>query len=549
MQTHVATVIVSSTKIGSESLAQRYTRFLNVQPHLYNVSEGPEKLSKHIGASFSEIDLILEFNEKPEDNMKLGDLLKSIEKNNRDANGKLVPKIRQIILCYEKVVSNALIECQTFCQKHNIPFNIIWIGLLQTRLEKRETSGYNIIDLSLSLADIPKADLVSAWVGKRASPMLIPEGLAEMVYSDRIVEEKYWYWDEKAAAAYLYLKESPGYSVFYENYSVLDANVRDMIRASFDTFSSCKTQVAEKTPCPIMDFIALGVGSAEKELRILEQIMDFYRYKNVKLGPENRIHYVPVDISFPLLQNSLRAVITRGKLQNAIVEEELEVDPVLTDFVKLHRAFLRGNSCKLIAALGLLWNVPAHVAFSAFKGNLLNEDSVLLVDIEFIGGRKDQELSSSYEGEYSKDFFFHPLELLNQASSSSDSFHVTSPWGVPLKKPYNIFSDYSLERGDVKVEVIDATEVESLIEKYGLPERVEKYLRFGTFENTKTVVILYVPKSGSSNSVVLGYSTRYDVKEFMKYIKENFEVVRQYYDNPQSLDKSVVGYFLLRHQT
>src|SRR3972149_8803871 len=97
MVADVATVIVTGRRSETESPAERYARSLNIEPHRYHISEGYEKISRHLGATYAQIDLILEFNETPEDNKMLCAVLDFIEKNNRDVDGKLLPKMRQII--------------------------------------------------------------------------------------------------------------------------------------------------------------------------------------------------------------------------------------------------------------------------------------------------------------------------------------------------------------------------------------------------------------------------------------------------------------------
>jgi len=547
----VTTIIVSSIKNNVKSPAERYAWSLNIEPHKFWISEGSDKISKHLAATYPEVDLILEFSQVPEQNRRLCQVLGFIKKN-RDANGKMRPAIRQVILCYENSISKELVECQNFCSEHNIPYNIVWSELFKSLLEIEESSQFDVINLRINMEEVPKAQPLTKKPKSKHelfSPMLVPESLADMVYRKRIVDEKLWYWDEKAAAAYLYLKESRGYSVFKQNYHVLQSHIGEIIRASVDSLSSWGTKPTTKEePYSILDFVALGVGSAEKELLILGELLDFYRAEDIELGPQKRVYYTPVDTSFPLLQNSLRTLLSHVKFNDALAEKKLEVNPILTDFFKLHRKTLKGNRKKLIAALGLLWNVPAHLSFSTIKENLLNEDSLLLIDVEFIGGRNEDEIASSYKGKDSNEFFFHSLELLNQAALSDNTFKTSSAWGSRVTKPYQIFREYSLKKGDIKIEVVDSSEIKSLRDKYNLPRMIEDYLRFEKFENTKTVVIIYAPKSDKANPVVLGYTTRYDLRELVNCIKDNFEIVKQYYDEEHKINKSTVGYFLLKYR-
>jgi len=531
--------LISTKKHGEERLEAFIRRRFSSTLKSYFVEEGPKKIAFALGASLSTANLVLEFGEDSDNNYKLCEVLRLIIAS-KSTGRKASPNIEQVVLCYSGKLPQELEIAQELCVEKNIPYHIAWEEPIQELSSENGLYPFNTINLQLNMEDIPMSQFLTE---KGIEPMLIPEGLASGVYRDRVVEERFWYWDEKAAAAYLYLKESRNYPVFYETFDILRKSVLQIVCKAFDTL---KTPSAVDSEEPLLlDLVALGVGSAEKELTILQEIFNQYHLKGIQLNPGQQIHYVPVDISFPLLQNSLRSIYSLGELRNNLINGSLIVNPILTDILRLYGSQIKGNTNKLIAALGLLWNIPIQSAFQAFR-RIVTQDDLLLIDAEFLGDRSDEQLKDSYRGKEIEAFCLHPLELLNQAAQTKAQFQTTGTFNRMIYRPYSEFYEYSPKNGKLEVEIVEGPEPSKLLADYNLPESAKDHLQFGPLKYSKTVVILFLPKNTRSRPVVLAYSTRFEYNEFLSYVqKTGFQIIQSHLNNIKEESKSTFGYFLL----
>jgi len=502
----------------------------NTDPH----ARKPEDIAKTLGAWYdrSKIDLILEFGKDSEYNKRLCEMLQSI-KDNVGEDKSMIPNINSMVLCYEHEMPEELEECQRFCIENDIKYNILWAHTLSSKFGRALTPSFSVINLQLSMEDIPKADFL------KEIALYIPEDLAFTTDKDKVIDEKFWYWDEQAAAHYNYLIESAPYEVFKKPFYLLIKNSYDFIERAFKIINQ-----TSETDFPAMDFVALGVGSAQKELHILKEIFDYYRND---AHVTRKISYVPVDISFPLLQNSIRSLLQDKQFEDYLYEDTLNIQPILTNILALRRDQIVGHVNKLIAALGLLWNVPILKAFNAFA-EIVNEKSLLLVDVEFVGSRNPEEIIKSYNNENSKRFFFHPLELLNRASQTEAFFRAH---GYPRRKFYRDFREYTWDEKKISVEVIEGGNAKSFIEEHGLPRSAQNHLEFGPLKNSKTVIVYYQPDNDRLSPIVLGYSTRFDFPEFRDFIntKTKFKIEGDPVLDVKEEEKANYGYFLLRQSS
>jgi len=497
------------------------------------------KIAQVLGATRDEVNVVFRFADKIEVDKKLNSLLKAIG-NSETVDHKPAPKIAKLVFSYSSLKLPVAIEiAQEICMELKVPYNVLWEPLVETDITEKienETNGngpFNSIALSLNIDDIPEARFLT-----ESKPILIPSELGDTVFRQHLVEERFWYWDEKASAAYYYLKESPNYEVFTNNYRVLRRNSAELISTVFEKLSINPNETR------LLDLVALGVGSTEKEMTLLEEIHTYYRLNKFDISPSKSFHYFPVDISFPLLQNSIRALLSRSGLRKIWLEDRLRVRPILTDILRLFDTQIMGNQNKLVAALGLLWNLPIQKAFNSFK-RILTEKDLLLVDVEFIGNRTEEEIRSSYDGKESKDFFYHSLDLLREAATTTGQFETRTRYGVRLK-PYSVFKFYDRKYGEMVTETVVGNSVNKLIEKYKLPNSIKEHLNFGPLKKSQTVVILFKPSDKKVGfPIVLGYSTRFDYAELETYIeKMGFQTIKKYLDNPSD-EEATVGYFLL----
>lgn len=532
-------VVVSARKSGERALSELlgYSNLTSLRGPEYVVNSTdprarkPEDIAMALGARYdrSKIDLILEFGKDSKENKRLCEMLHSIPVN-EDEDKSTIPNINSMILCYEHGIPKELEECQRFCLEKSISYDVLWAHTLSSKFGRALAPSFSVINLRLSMEDIPKADFL------KEIALYIPEDLAFTTDKDKVIDEKFWYWDEQAAAYYNYLIESSPYDVFKKPFYLLTSNSYDLIDRTFKIVNK-----TSKTNFPALDFVALGVGSAQKELHILQEIFDYYR-KAAHVS--RKLSYVPVDISFPLLQNSIRSLLQDKQFEDYLYADTLNIQPILTNILALRRDQIAGHVNKLIAALGLLWNVPITKAFDAFA-EIVNEQSLLLVDVEFVGSRSLEEIIEPYDNEYSKRFFFHSLELLNRASHTEAFFRAH---GYPRKKFYSDFREYTWNEKKILVEVVEGSNARSFIDELGLPRSAQNHLEFGPLKNSKTVIVYYQPDNDRLSPIVLGYSTRFEYPEYRDFIhtKTNFKIEGEPVLDTEEEDEANYGYFLLR---
>jgi uncharacterized SAM-dependent methyltransferase len=394
---------------------------------------------------------------------------------------------------------------------------------------------FKTFSLRVNLENYPEAQFI------RGTSILVPKEHAQTVYETSVVEEKYWYWDEKGAATYIMMTQEEGYDVLSKTYGLLERNISHITEKAFEFF-----RVAHPTQgsLPQIELVVLGVGSATKENLILKNIIHKYGHPHrSRFGPLN---YVPVDISFPLLQNSLRSIFGDPDLKECILRGNLLVSPVLTDFLTGLTGFLGKHTGKLIVAQGIVWNAPILDLFAAFR-RLMSPDSLLLIDVEFVGGRTDEQITSNYRGEAAKDFFYHPLALLYSASQTkqNDYFFNKSGQAVSYR---SAFAEFSEKKGEINPVIVQRSTLEEFASQYNLPEEAKSRIRLSPAEKSKTVVVLYNQKTQPlSKTVILGYSTRFEYDEFKKFLeKAEFEPLGEWLDYPEHPERAVFGHYLLR---
>lgn len=294
-----------------------------------------------------------------------------------------------------------------------------------------------------------------------------------------------------------------------KTWSLLDYNKAELIKKAFDFFKG----VSKTSRPPPIEIVVLGVGCAIKETRLLKAIIEHpegYNYIRGmrKFGP---IHYIPIDISFPLLQNNLRAIFADKDLKTFVIEGNLRIDPILTDFIRGRTVeFLDKNACRLVVAQGIVWNVPVPDIFETFK-QLMNEKTLLLIDVEFIGDRTDEEIKRNYSGTKAKEFFYHPLRMLYEVSKGEDYFMC----GSRRVHYRDAFGKYS--KGEVNVDIVRRDELRKFVQNLGLNEESERMIRITNDNKSKIVIIWYKPSSPATKPIILGYSTRFDFNEFEKF--------------------------------
>ena len=498
---------------------------------VFNLARDEEEdVAKRLGLKLQEVDIVLDVDTLTKHRNRVLALLKGIIE-------KTTPTLNSIQAVYGRDMNiEFLSEVLKFCAEHRISCTIIPATEVQSSVEPSSlrrllaTGPYNVVEMIINRNSVPETQFL------RSSRTFIPTGLPQTLFRNKIVDEQYWYWDEKGAALWLYLKDSKNYPFFTETYEVLQSNVAHIRDIVFERLSQDRSAA--------IDVVTLGVGSAEKELLIIRAILDEYRRRRVRV--ESPLYYIPLDISFPLLQNSIRIMFSDSGIREQIEKRNLVIRPILTDFLRTPGQLIATpNEAKVITALGLLTNVSRTEALIALR-NLMTDNMLLLIDAELIGGRTDNDLIKEYSGDEVSDFLYHPVDMLC-ASIPGESFR-TEVKGRLSDVSYDCFKCYSRGAGKVIVDVVDDDNISALEAKYGVPEAaIRGFGSLSDSENSKVIVIIFKPEDKKVTPIILGYSAKYEYRELKECLTTSgFTIIEEYLNNASEPTRSSFGYFLLR---
>lgn len=361
-------------------------------------------------------------------------------------------------------------------------------------------------------------------VGSNLVPIDLPRGVIEY----GVVEEKFWYWSEHGAATYMSMNKSDGYQVFQDSMDVLTSNLPNIGRLTLDQFKKWNPD-GDRLPNEI-DFMPVGIGDMKKELRIMD---DFYhRYSHSK----GKMNVIPIDLSFPILIHAEHILYDRFK--EDIKNERISVCPCMSDFMETWGDDISDNQFRFITAIGVVHNASYPDIFESLK-KIMTPTSMLLIDVETVGGRSDEQLVESYNSDGAKRFFYNALGLLQKASS--ETINVSSSDGRHLGK-LSRFKNCGYADGDITPIVVNSENIEEIVATK-LNPKSKKRIRISPDPNDKTIVIIYKPHDSGSEPVVLGYSTRFEFDGFRSKIEDHgFDIVNTYY----SSETSPTAYLLLK---
>ena len=389
------------------------------------------------------------------------------------------------------------------------------------------------IHFKVNVVDIPNTVAVE--------DMMVPPDLARAALDYRVIEEKYWYYGEHGAAAFLSLtKDSKSYMVFQHSLMLLQSKIHKILDLAFDQFAEMvgstnrESLPEQNTPLPQIDLISLGVGGIDKEYEILRSFLARYRIAN---GVGSKITFRPVELSFPLLVNAIQSLDQQLSLNN--ISENIDLKPYLADFYNTISEDFGKNPFRFITALEIVPNATFPDIFNTFR-KIMTKKSLLLIDMSIVGNRSDEEICASYVGNDVNTFLFEPLSLLNRASKSGKEIESAARRSLGNLAD---FKDYNRDKGEIKARIVSTDSLDGFIAEFKLPKKSRDMIRISSEPGSKTVVLVYVPNDPTNNPVVLGYSTRFEKNEFMEELySRGFDIV----DSFSGSKGMYTVYFLLR---
>jgi hypothetical protein len=338
---------------------------------------------------------------------------------------------------------------------------------------------------------------------------LVPIELENTVEKYGFVAEKYWYWHEKSTILWQKVSDSDKYTLNKITQNLLKKNIEEI------------SDIITKDNPHEIDFIDLGIGTPIKDEYVITSLMN--KIKNYNDG---KLLYFPIDISFPLMEYTLRVILNlkRKLTKEKGYEADFLITPILGDFVKLnepdYQMLLGDKRTKLIALLGnTLGNFEEESLLSKLELILENCEGrgYVLIDVEFADRYSDpskkEELKKQYANQDVYDFAFHPLDLLNKPKFSIEK-QLTVKIDVIKEKKMDIRWNYGILGQTKRITDILNSYVVSLLYKY-----YDKEIR-------------------QHQEILILWSTRYMKRDFEDFItNKGFEICKKRNkENPDELE-------------
>jgi hypothetical protein len=312
----------------------------------------------------------------------------------------------------------------------------------------------------------------------------VPADLDKAVHKRGYIPEKFWYWHEESSILWQKLTSpKSNYRLTEETFDLLKKNFNNILEI-IEKEQTLKT-------VEIIDFIDLGVGTPEKDALIIRNTMEC-----MKNG--SRLVYYPVDISFPLIEYTLRWIIRIKKDRQS--RNYLDIKPILGDFEKLnevdYQTIMGADRPKLIALLGnTLGNLKEDKSFDTIS-SIIGEKGYLLIDVEFSDDVDDTTLKKQYYTEEMYNFVFHPLELLGYEKGSFG--------------------------GNMEVNVLAGGKI---LYDYGGNQR----LTVSSVPGNKVISMLY--RTPENKQILMAWSTKYCKRDFDEFVSKRFKISGEWHDN------------------
>jgi len=323
---------------------------------------------------------------------------------------------------YKKTAEGGITMIPVLCEECDIPPLVEHIsridfarkGISEGSKDLLASLGRHIEEKAIR-QEIPGV-LMRAYFDKILTSLEIKKELETNIYHEKEIDQKFLYWDVEAARRWGNLCASPAYELHHISKRLI-----------FKHMTSIYNRIAGDSGQNAFDFVNLGVGSGEKDKDILSILTE-------KAAP-TVVKYYPIDLSFPMLQETI-------KYLGGLLERNIEVNCVVGDILKLHRysSILRESSNpKLMAFLGgSLGNFREDDVLNEIH-RFMSPKDYLILGVECVIGRGNNQLVEEYTGDELKDLVFGPLEGYidkNEASKARNTFYceVRHYGNVPSSK-------------------------------------------------------------------------------------------------------------------
>jgi hypothetical protein len=213
--------------------------------------------------------------------------------------------------------------------------------------------------------------------------------LRRNVFHDRSVDQKFLYWNVDSAKLWVDICEHSSYPLYHRSIDLLLEKCDPEMLASLENATGY-----------VSSFVNVGVGSGRKDYLIVKSLLKKWGH----------LHYVAVDTSFPMLQETVRHV-------EPLLDEyrgALDVTAVIGDVECLSRyaALFQTDGPILFGFLGSnISNFRENRVLEAFHGTMGPRDALLL-EVDWIGSRTYEEIIEGYSDLENMKFLWQPLSFL-----------------------------------------------------------------------------------------------------------------------------------------
>jgi len=234
-------------------------------------------------------------------------------------------------------------------------------------------------------------------VGRPSSSMFseLKRQLYEAPYK---IDLKYLYWDVRAASRWQDITQMSRYLTTQTAINVLTRHADELT-----------DQVLGEQDGSEVTFINFGVGTGQKDFLILKALLD-----QPGASQPGKVAYFPVDESLPMIQ------ITIAALEDlmASYHDNLAIRFVLDDFqfadrfqryvMKEEKVIFDRRPPRLLAFMDTLGNFNEKNILALLRDFMSDEDTLLL-GVELIGNRPDEDLIANYSDDYMTAFLAGPI--------------------------------------------------------------------------------------------------------------------------------------------
>jgi len=319
----------------------------------------------------------------------------------------------------------------------------------------------------------------------------VPSDLRDSVKQKGIVPERFWYWDEESAILWHRLASPKStYKLAEMTTRLLKDSITEVLQLIKD---------APETKSDTIDFIDLGVGTPQKDRIVLEAIVH-------AMHASTAVTFFPMDISFPLLEYTLRRVLPlRAQLERGRSSSlKISIRPILGDFESLrqfeYQALLATDNTRLFALLGNTFGNLIEEDMMDCLATIMEDDDFLLLDAELVDDAKAHEITRQYYTDEMYDFVFRPLELLDFDKGTHDQH--------------------------MEVELFEGHEIECRIIPWQGRKPRNLLHRVSSVPESEIVAMFY--KTNRGRQALMAWSTKYNKKHFEEFLGRRFEICDQW---------------------